>query len=244
MYLNVAELREFYTSPLGKMVQHHLRTAVRELWPQVTGERVMVLGFGTPLLRPFFHEAERVMAFMPAEQGVLPWPTEGPNHVALVDSTALPLQDASVDRIILLHTVECAPRLNEVLNEVWRVLTSGGRLLVIAPNRAGLWAHTDHTPFGQGRAYSSRQLRSLLRQHLFIPEQEQRALLAPPSQSPFWLRLAPTLEKIARRWGKALAGVHIVEGSKQLFAPVGLTKAVARKPLPLSKPAPIGLRRE
>jgi len=242
MFTDVAELREFYTSPLGRLVQRQLRRQVRLLWPDLSGQRVLALGYGTPFLRPFLDEAERVFALMPAQQGVVNWPREHPNLTALADETALPLQDASVDRVLLVHAVECAPHLNTMMDEVWRVLASNGRLVVIAPNRTGLWAKSDSTPFGQGTAFSSRQIKTLLRDHLFIPEREARALFTPPSSAAFWLRTAPFWERLGQKWLGPLAGVHLVEATKQLYAPVG--KRVRSKPYLLSAPRPVpaGLR--
>lgn len=245
MFQDVAELREFYTSPLGQVTTRILRRRVTELWPNLKGQRVLVLGYGTPLMRPMLGNAERTFALMPIKQGVITWPREGPNLTSLADETRLPLQDASVDAVILLHAIECAPHLDAMMEEVWRVLTSGGRILVIAPNRAGLWAHTDRTPFGHGAAFSSRQIRQFLKTHLFIPEREVPALFGPPSNLRFWLALAPAIEEIGRRWFKALAGVHLIEGSKQLYAPSGL-RAKARQTaslMPVAKAAPAGLRR-
>lgn len=242
MFNDVGDLRGFYTSPLGQLAQRYLRRKARSLWPDMRGQRILAIGYGTPLLRPWLDEAERVMAFMPARQGVIPWPQEGPNRTALVDETGLPLLDASVDRIILMHAIECAPQLDALMNEVWRVLTSGGRLLVIAPNRSGLWAQSDSTPFGAGSAFSGPQIKKLLRHHLFIPEREARALFFPPSSRAFWRGAAPMLENIGSRWLGALAGVHLIEASKQLYAPTGKlarTKGYAMAP---AKAVPAGLR--
>lgn len=221
MFIDVAELREFYTSPLGQLVQRHLRRKVRALWPNLRGQRVLALGYGTPVLRPLLDEAERVIAFMPSRQGVVPWPQEGPNRTALVDETGLPLLDASVDRIILMHAIECAPERDALMEEIWRVLTSSGRLLVVAPNRSGFWARSDATPFGAGAAFSVRQIKLLLRQHLFIPENEARALFFPPLGSSFWRSTAAMWERLGQRWLGALAGVHVIEAAKQLYAPAG-----------------------
>lgn len=242
MFVDVAELREFYTSPLGQLAQRHLRRKVRLLWPSLRAQRVLALGYATPLLRPLLDESERVLAFMPARQGVVMWPQEGPNRTALVDETGLPLLDASVDRVILMHAIETAPQLDALMEEVWRVLTSSGRLLVLAPNRTGFWAQSDTTPFGAGTAFSVRQIKQLLRNHLFIPEQEERALFFPPSSRAFWRSTAPMWERLGDRWCGAFAGVHLIEAAKQLYAPAGKrarTKAYAPQ---RAKPAPAGLR--
>ncbi len=241
MFTDVAELREFYTSPLGQLAQRTLRRQIRQMWPNLSGLSLLGLGFSTPVLRPFLNEAHRVMAFMPAQQGVIYWPREGPNRTALILDALLPLQDASVDRIILMHGLEGAADTQAMMHEIWRVLTSGGRLIVVAPNRSGLWAQSDATPFGHGVAFSPRQLKKLLRTQLFIPEREQRALFFPPSQSSFWLRTSAFWEKIGTRWLPALAGVHLIEASKQLYAPNGKLSQGMRYQLTTSRAAPATL---
>lgn len=242
MFTDVAELREFYTSPLGQLAQRTLRRQVRQLWPDVRGLSLLGLGFSTPLLRPFLGESSRVMALMPAQQGVLHWPREGPNRTALMSDSLLPLQDASIDRIILMHGLEGAADTHAMMHEIWRVLTSGGRLIVIAPNRSGLWAQSDGTPFGHGVSFSPRQLKKLLREQLFIPEREAKALFFPPSQSAFWIRTASLWEQLGTSWLPALAGVHIIEAAKQLYAPTGKLAPATRYKLTSPQPASVGLR--
>jgi hypothetical protein len=48
-----------------------------------------------------------------------------------------------------------------LLREVWRVLAPNGRLLAVVPNRRGLWARIDTTPFGHGRPFSRGQVTHL-----------------------------------------------------------------------------------
>ena len=146
MWSDVVDLRDFYESRLGQVARHLLRRRIRQTWPDLRGEAVLGLGYASPFMRQFIGEAGRVIALMPAQQGVLHWPPEGPNATALVDETDLPLPDASMDRVLLAHAVECSEHLRDMLKEVWRVLAGNGRLLVVAPNRRGIWARTDRTP--------------------------------------------------------------------------------------------------
>ena len=199
MYADAVDLREFYQSSLGKTVQRHLRARLARIWPQFRGEKVLALGYGVPLLRPLLEESgEAPLALMPAEQGVVFWPREGPNVSCLVDIEDLPLPDASVDRVVLMHALEGAPSPHLLLRELWRVMKANGRILLIVPNRRGLWAHSDRTPFGTGRPFSAFQLKDALRDHGFLTERVWRALYMPPSSSRFLLSLADVFEKYGR----------------------------------------------
>ena len=80
----------------------------------------------------------------------------------------------------LVHVVECAEILRPMMREIWRVLSSNGRLLVIAPNRRGIWARLEHTPLGHGRPYTSSQLYRLLRETLCKPVSKNSAVVYHP----------------------------------------------------------------
>jgi SAM-dependent methyltransferase len=218
MWSDVIDLRDFYESGLGQTARRMIRRQIRAIWPDSHDMRVLGLGFATPYLRPFREETERVIAVMPSSQGVLPWPPEGPGLVCLADETDLPLPDRSIDRVLLVHALESTEQVRATLREVWRVLTDSGRLLVITPNRRGIWARLERTPFGQGRPYTPSQLSRLLRDNMYTPLQTAAALFMPPFQSRFVLRSAPAWEQIGERWFPTFAGVLMVEAAKQIYA--------------------------
>ncbi|MGF1594140.1 MAG: methyltransferase domain-containing protein [Kiloniellaceae bacterium] len=218
MWHDVVDLREFYETRRGQVARHMVRRAVRSVWPDVTAQRLLGLGFATPYLRQFKGEAERVLAFMPASQGVMHWPQEGPGLVGLVEETDLPLPDNSVDRVLLVHGLENADSLRGQLREIWRVLTGDGRLLVVAPNRRGVWARSDRTPLGWGHPYSAAQLSRVLRDNMFTPTRTERALYVPPIANYTFLRSAPAWERIGARFFPTFAGVVMIEAGKQLYA--------------------------
>jgi SAM-dependent methyltransferase len=246
MHTDIVDLREFYMSPLGDVVRRFLRARFRQIWPDVRGERILALGYGLPLLRPLLDEALSLAAFMPAAQGVAFWPREGPNISSLVDTTHLPLADNSIDRVILLHALESAPDPHSMLREMWRVLKSGGRLLVLVPNRRGFWTHSDITPFGTGEPYSSSQIKTTLRDHGFLVERVWRTLYMPPTQSRLMLSLADFFEKYGEKLCPAFGGLLLVEAGKQLYAPlVAKSRTSSRRlivpmPLPIA-PKPVGV---
>lgn len=231
MFTDIVELRSFYLSPLGQIVRRLLRQRLLELWPDLRGQQVLALGYATPLLRPLLEQQVDIMALMPAAQGVAFWPKEGPNRTALVNPLALPLPNNSIDRVLLLHAVEASEDSAGLLREVWRVLKSGGRMLAIVPNRRGIWAMRDVTPFGHGQPFSPSQFKDMLRANNYLPERVTRALYLPPWQSALALRGSDFAERWGGRLFPTLGGVLLAEASKQLYAPLR-PAPVARKMLP------------
>jgi SAM-dependent methyltransferase len=218
MWTDVLDLNEFYRSTLGQTTVRLLRARLREVWPNVRGETVLGLGYAAPFLRPFIEESQRTLAFMPAQQGVTRWPREGRNLTALVDEMDLPLPDRSVDRVLLIHAIECTEQVRPMLREIWRVMADGGRLIVVAPTRAGLWSQIDRSPFYQGHPYSPGQLAALMRVNMFAPLRQTRALFMPPTRSRLAMRMAPAVERFGQRWLGRFAGVSVIESGKQLYA--------------------------
>ena len=224
MWTDVVDLRDFYATPLGTMARRLVLRPVRRLWPDTRGLRVMGLGFTTPYLDSFQGDAERVTAVMPASQGVLPWPSGAPNQTLLADESDLPLPDRSMDRILLVHAIESTENIRAMLRELWRILADGGRLIVVAPNRRGIWARLENTPFGNGRPFTAAQLSRLLRDNLFTPVNVAHALVMPPTRSNALIRLAPAFERNSR-WFQNFAGVTLIEVTKQIYAGSPLKEA-------------------
>lgn len=220
MWMDVVDLRDFYESSLGGVARRLLRRRLRQLWPDTRDMRVLGVGFATPFLRPFLDGSERVLAAMPPGQGVMRWPPEGRNVVMLADETDLPLPDRSVDRLVIVHGLEHTDHMRAMMRECWRVLTDGGRMAIVVPNRRGIWARLERTPFGTGRPYSESQLTRLLRDNMFTPLEVTAALYMPPVRWRVALAWAKPMEDLAGRWRwtNPFAGVLVVEAAKQIYA--------------------------
>ncbi len=233
MWSDVSDLSEFYRSRLGQVARRLITHRIRHLWPNVRGLSVLGVGYATPYLRVFREEAAGVMAVMPAAQGVVRWPENDRSLVCLAEETDLPLADLSVDRLLLVHAVENAEHLRSMMREVWRVLSDSGRVIVVVPNRRGIWARFEQrSPFGHGHPYSQGQIKRLLRDCLFAPTGQEHALFVPPSRKRIVLQSAPAFERLGNRWFQAISGVLIIEAAKQLYAATPVqAKARARRRL-------------
>jgi hypothetical protein len=116
------------------------------------------------------------------------------------------------------------------------VLASGGRLLTVVPNRRGVWARTDTTPFGHGRPYSRSQINQLLRETWFTPTGWSEALYVPPVDRGWFLRSAPAWERAGASVSAPLAGVHLVVATKQVYRAIP-ARRLKRKLVPALEPA-------
>ena len=218
MWIDIVDLRDFYADDLGRIVRQIISRKLRSIWPDVKGQNVLGLGYTVPYLQCFKGEAQRIISAMPARQGILHWPSDGKNLTVLVDEYELPFDDLSMDRVVLVHALECAEQIRPLMREVWRIMSESGRLIVVAPNRRGLWAHFESTPFGHGLPYSSGQLSRFLRDTMFTPIDTHRALYMPPTRSRMMCSVAPAMEKIGAKVFSTFSGVIIMEAVKQIYA--------------------------
>jgi SAM-dependent methyltransferase len=149
--------------------------------------------------------------------GAIAWPAD-PVSSVLADEDALPFPDAMFDRIIVVHGLETAETSHALMRQLWRVMAPAGKMLIVAPNRRSLWAQAESSPFAYGRPFSRTQLQTLMRDTLFVADHWDSALYAPPIPSRRLLGRGLSWEKIGRRIWPGLAGVHLLEASKSLYA--------------------------
>jgi SAM-dependent methyltransferase len=232
MWPDIVDLRDFYDSGLGHVARRMIRRQLRAMWPDVAGMNLLGLGYAAPYLRTFQDEAARTIAAMPSGMGVLAWAgaADGARNLAmLAQEDGLPLPDLSMDRILLVHSLEHSEHLRDMLREVWRVLADGGRLIVVVPNRRSIWARFEHTPFGHGQPYTPNQINGILRGAMFAPMRSAVCLYMPPTRRHFWLKTAPAWEKVGERWFAPLGGVTIVEASKQIYGGIPAAATARRR---------------
>jgi SAM-dependent methyltransferase len=228
MQLDVTDFIKFYDTGLGAVARQGIAPRLRQAWPETRGLTVLGLGYATPYLEAFQGEAGRVLALMLAGQGVVQWPDVGVGQVALAHETEIPLPDESVDRVLLVHALEHTEHIREMLREVWRIMPSSGRLIVVVPNRRGIWARLERTPFGHGHPYSPPQISRLLREAMFSPIATKTSLFMPPMKSRVMLRSAKAMENMGRV-GLGVGGVLVAEAAKQIYAITGTPAPVASR---------------
>lgn len=230
------DLIDFYASPLGHVARHMIAQRIRSQWGNVRGLRVAGVGYATPYLRALKTEAERVIALMPRPQGCIHWPPEGRNIAAMFEEPDLPLPDNSMDCVLAVHCLEMSEDSEGLLREFWRVLCPEGRLMLVVPNRTGLWARADHTPIGAGHPYSEGQATRKLEAAMFSAQASLPCVFLPPMGWRMMLHSAPAWERVGRRVWPKLSGVIVIEARKELHGMIGPAEMRLRR-APMLRPA-------
>jgi len=180
MRTDALQIDRFYQTDQGRTARAMIVRRLVALWPDLKTLDLLAMGYGPPLLELLEPETRRSLAFMPADQGAVRWPGDRASRTVLGEEAHLPFRDAVFDRIVLVHALEESQSPRHMLREIWRILAPQGRVALIVPNRAGLWARMESTPFGHGRPFSKGQLSGLLTDAALTPTAWSRALYAPP----------------------------------------------------------------
>lgn len=221
MRQDIDTLESFYASPMGQLALDNGLRRLTALWPDMDGQSVLGFGFCTPYLSGYSGTAKRIVLAMPAGQGahaVQALRPGGGNITLMTEEDRLPFPPASFDRVFIAHGIEEAPNAARLLEEIHRVMKPEGQIVILAANRGGMWARSDHSPFGAGRPYSRQQLSNALRAAKFTPTIWAGALYAPP-----WRRIRPsgfaaTCEKFGETVWPGFSGLVLVEAVKRLYA--------------------------
>jgi SAM-dependent methyltransferase len=219
------ELRDWYRTADGARAARLIAAAAA---PHLGGERLLALGYAAPVAQTAGVRARTLAAVQTSADGAHRWPLEA--SVSVVASVeALPFHEALFDTVLAVHALEFAERPRVFLRELWRVLAPAGRLVLVVPNRAGVWTHFESTPFGRGQPYGKNTLVRTLADAMFEVTLWRGLLAAPPLRGLRWLDRP--LVRVAPRIG----GVHLVVAQKT----DGLAPMVAGRvaTAPLFKPA-------
>ena len=239
MLLDARSVDQFYRTRHGIVVARLLRERLSLFWPDLRGVRVLGLGHARPYLSLWHAEAACCLDVAPDTPAGGAWRRQGRSLTAVADGEMLPFADLTVDRILMVHGLEVAGNAQRLLRECWRVLRDDGRLLVVTPNRVGLWAHVETTPFGEGEPFTRGQVDRLLAGGLFAVERHDTALYLPPLGWKPLLRAAAMADRLGRAVSPRFAGVQILEAVKDVYAAVP-NRPVTRR---LVVPALVPMRR-
>lgn len=143
-------------------------------------------------------------------------------HAALrANFDTLPFPSASLDLMLMPHTLELACDPHHTLREAERVLVADGRLILIGFNPVGLWAWQRQRTDGVSAVTRSawighRRVRDWLHLLGFEIEQERFGCYRPPLMSQTWLDRCAWLDRVGAHAWPVLGAVYAIEAVKRV----------------------------
>ena len=218
MRQSVQKLEQFYASRLGASAQAMVSRRLQALWPHLDNMDVLGYGYGIPFLHNYRASAHSLIYAMPSGQGAARQMNRRGNASILTHGQELPFEPGVFDRVLVAHGLEEAMHMPALLDELWRVMKPEGRIVIVAANRAGLWARSDNTPFGAGRPFSRTQLSEALKSSGFVTLVRSGALYCPPMNKLCGTRMTNGFEKFGETVWPGFSGLVLVEAVKRLYA--------------------------
>jgi SAM-dependent methyltransferase len=179
-----------------------------------------------------------------------------PMRVALItDAAALPFPAASLDLVVLPHTLELSADPHQVLREVERVLVPEGRVVISGFNPGSLWGLRQ----GRARLCERMGLTALGASNLFLPEagdfigpwrlrdwlrllsfeleSDRYGCYRPAMKTDKWLQRSAWMDRAGARWWPIFGAVYFVVAVKRVRGMRLL--GPAWKPRRAASPAPV-----
>ena len=156
--------------------------------------------------------------------------TPGAGVVLVTDFAALPFPEASLDLVVLPHTLDSHAHPHAVLREVARVLVPGGRVALSGFNPASLWGIRRgrerlgrHLRLGTPTLPSTvdsigaRRLRDWLHLLDFEIETGRYGCYRPLLQSEKWLQRWQWMDNAGQRWWPFFGAAYVMLAVKRVY---------------------------
>lgn len=124
-----------YRTERGKTLAEDVLAFVRDAWGVTVPRNIhlMCFGFPVPGLTDYVKSARTFALLTPSFIGPVPWREGGVNKSAVVDEAKLAVRAGCFDRALVFHTVEHLEDPVSFLEELWRVIAPGGRVIFLLP---------------------------------------------------------------------------------------------------------------
>ena len=226
----IINLKQWFTSPPGKLLRD---------WELARADQAMNGCFGYHALQigmqylPLLHNCRIQHRWVAATEAPVSLPDAKHRNAGtalVLEPDALPFGEASMDLVMLPHTLEASADPHATLREVARVLVPEGRLIVIGFNPTSLWGAQQHYSMLAHRMggrlepfipdvddlIGHRRLRDWLRLLNLEVEGGRFGCYRPGMDSARWFERLEWIERAGDRWWPVLGGVYLLTAVKRV----------------------------
>jgi SAM-dependent methyltransferase len=206
-----SHLHRWLTTPLGQYVLAWEQAQLDEQVSDIFGYHAIQLGWP---------ELDALKYNRMPQQWLAQLDCASQARAALVtDSVALPFADASLDLVVLPHTLELSSDPHATLREVERVLVAEGRVIICGFNPASGWGLRRQLAQGLPRRdqmIGLWRLRDWLRLLSFEPTQQLMGCYRPALRTTKWLERLRWMDQLGPRVWPFLGAVYCVVAVKRV----------------------------
>lgn len=221
----MSDLQDWFQTPPGQQVLAWERARLDEALADVFGYHALQLGLADidALAANRMPHRWLVREAWPLDEAPLPRPA------LVADSRALPFAEASLDLVVLPHTLEFSQDAHASLREVQRVLVPEGRVAITGFNPVSLWGWRQwRARWLGGRLYlpdagefiGPGRLRDWLRLLEFELESAEFGCYQPAVRSAGALARFGWLERWGERWWPILGATYCIVAVKRVRGPL------------------------
>lgn len=215
MTCSVKELSDFYKTPLGEVVHVYINDIIKKFIPDTTKNQfILGLGYVTPYLTKKLIQNNTILSFTFDKMGGITWPNIACSQTAIVHDHHLPITNKVIDRLIIVHGLEYCQNSEQLFKEINRIIAPDGEILIIFPNKAGIWSHTSNTPFAYGEHYTMSQLITALSKSGLTIISKERFLYFPPTQSLYTQAFFAPVEMMGAYFIPFFSGLNAITAKK------------------------------
>lgn len=162
--LTVKNFEAFYKTTSGNYLSNEIENLLIRSWSEADIARchTLCLGYPPPGLKAVSSKAASFALFTPAFLGPKKMIKNGKSYSAMGDETHLPLHPGSYDRALIFHALEYMEDPVSFLEEVWKVLSPGGRVFMMVPNKKGAWKKSGIPTTAATKGFLFREIKTLL----------------------------------------------------------------------------------
>jgi SAM-dependent methyltransferase len=206
-------LQRWLQTPLGESLLQQEARVVEEAFDGIFGEQCLQLGYwGDARIFVRLARTQRcaLITEFPRQEGVS----------AIGQLHRLPVQDDSIDAVILPHTLDYSDRPHAILREVHRVLRPNGQMIVLGFRPGGLWGLRRLVPGaglppGELHLVSERRLRDWLK----LLDMRIHGMTGYFFRWPLpglKGKASPQWERRGRRWWPELSACYMLSAQKRI----------------------------
>lgn len=211
-------MNEWYQQQPGSWLMPLERAQIATVLRKIRGEYLVQLGGSSDLL----HTTDSIVCcrfYLHENHGNQLTPDVRANF------SELPLLSDSVDIVVLIHILEFADYPVQILEEVYRTLIPGGRLIILGFNPWSLWGlkktltREKQFPW-KGKYWSRAQVSQWLRSYGCVIEMNKTLCFRSPNGKVRKRRATLFFEMLGQLCYPTFGGVYSIVARKQVYAPI------------------------